>query len=73
LLAVVFGEEAMDDIPVMYATKEHSRGVDLFRFDCPMCGKRHTHGYGEGHRIAHCTNPDNFPDGYILKEKSNEF
>lgn len=22
---------------------------------CPFCGKRHIHGVGDGHRIAHCT------------------
>jgi hypothetical protein len=21
---------------------------------CPFCGKRHTHGWDAGHRIAHC-------------------
>jgi len=21
---------------------------------CPFCGKRHLHGEGEGHRVAHC-------------------
>lgn len=23
---------------------------------CPFCGDRHTHGEGDGHRVAHCVN-----------------
>jgi hypothetical protein len=63
----------MDGIPIIFATKERRFKVDLFTFDCPKCGKTHTHGYGEGHRVSHCHDPDLFPQGYILKEKRNEF
>lgn len=32
---------------------------------CPLCGKRHEHGWGSGHRRSHCeTNIPN--EGYIL-------
>lgn len=61
----------MQEPPVIYATKQQLNGVDCFIFDCPKCGKRHTHGYVEGHRISHCVDDDLFPDGYILKEKLN--
>lgn len=51
---------------------------------CIFCGKKHTHGEGEGHRVPHCINDDrlitliefkngvvlNFKDGYILREYS---
>ena len=73
LLAVIFGEKKMGEIPIIYATKEQGYPVDVFRFDCPKCGERHTHGYVEGHRVSHCHDPDLFPQGYILKEKRNEF
>ena len=32
--------------------------------DCPLCGKRHFHGLGDGHRVAHCGR-----GGYIVKER----
>lgn len=45
---------------------------------CLFCGKKHLHGIGEGHRVAHCvdsvelTLPDGRKisnrDGYILKK-----
>lgn len=36
---------------------------------CPFCGKRHSHGSGEGLRTAHCT--DSYPrDSYYLVERS---
>lgn len=36
--------------------------------ECPYCGKRHTHGAKEGHRVAHCAvdTPESVK-GYILK------
>lgn len=62
----------MDSIPTVYANKETVKGVDLLTFDCPKCGKTHTHGYGEGHRVSHCQAPDAWERGYYLKEKINE-
>lgn len=32
-------------------------GAEVWLIDCPHCGEPHAHGPGEGHRIAHCTNP----------------
>ncbi len=57
----------MNNIPTVYAVKETIRGTDLLTFNCPECGKKHTHGYSEGHRVAHC---DNWEHGYYLKEKT---
>jgi len=39
-------------------------------FFCPSCKELHRHGYGEGHRGAHCTNPNSpfLESGYILKK-----
>lgn len=59
----------MESIPTIYATKETRRGVDLLTFKCPKCGRKHTHGYGEGHRKAHCEDRDLWKNGYYLKEK----
>jgi len=39
---------------------------------CPFCGKRHTHGKGDGHRVSHCAfDDDTFTrksDGKIFKQ-----
>jgi hypothetical protein len=46
---------------------------------CPFCGRCHTHGMGDGHRVAHCANPERpkialpagleirAADGYIVR------
>ena len=52
--------------PVIYVTRPPDN-PDLFVFDCERCGQRHTHGALEGHREPHCLN--NYPDGYVLKER----
>jgi len=39
---------------------------------CPFCGKRHTHGLGDGHRVAHCVDGNNqakAKDGTILEKE----
>ena len=65
----------MDDLRLkipevkVFKTKD---GVQYF-FWCGYCNCFHRHGAGEdgeGHRIAHCTNPYSpyLFDGYILKE-----
>ena len=61
----------MDNIPTVYAVKETINGVDLLTFDCPKCGKKHTHGYGEGHRTSHCEDRRLWEHGYFLKELQN--
>ncbi len=52
---------------------------------CPFCGRRHTHGTGDGHRVSHC--PDlglrkeiktkdgitlSQSDGYLIKTRWKE-
>ena len=59
----------MNNIPTVFAVKETIRGTDLLTFNCPECGKKHTHGYREGHRVAHC---DNWENGYYLKERKDD-
>ncbi len=39
----------------------------MFKFWCPFCQKWHRHGYGKGHRSAHCFSSTPFDDtGYIV-------
>jgi len=59
----------MDNIPTVYATKETIQGIDLLSFHCPRCGKKHTHSFEEGHRVAHCEDSNLWENGYFLKEK----
>ena len=64
----------MNNIPTVYAVKETANcalngPTNLLTFNCPECGKKHTHGYREGHRVAHC---DNWENGYYLKEKRDD-
>ncbi len=35
--------------PIVY------RNTPTDPIDCPYCGRKHTHGTSEGHRIAHCS------------------
>ena len=39
-------------------------------FYCPYCRHRHFHGLPEGHRVAHCSNPNSpFRErGYFLRQ-----
>lgn len=57
---------------------ERQDGCGLITEPCPFCGKRHFHGHGEGHRVAHCleTKEITLPSGkvvcnteYILKKE----
>jgi len=43
-------------------------------FWCPFCRKYHRHGRGDGHRAAHCTNPDSpyNETGYIIRMMSKK-
>ena len=42
---------------------------------CPFCGRRHRHGKGDGHRVAHCGNSyiictkRNAKDGTVLEQE----
>ncbi len=55
---------------ILYPTKKITRThlsttVTAVIKHCPYCGKRHEHGWGDGHRNSHCgTNTPN--EGYIL-------
>ena len=41
---------------------------ELWTVKCPLCGSEHCHGEGEGHRVAHCSNPpDTSGGGYYVK------
>mgnify|MGYP003625752795 FL=1 len=67
----------MNNIPTVYAVKKTvncalNGPTDLLTFDCPKCGKTHTHGYGEGHRVSHCADRDLWKNGYYLKEKRDD-
>jgi hypothetical protein len=46
--------EALSDLPIILC---EPAGAASWRFWCPHCRKHHTHGAGEGHRVAHCTSP----------------
>lgn len=58
--------------PVVYVRRvTYDNGIDSFQFDCEFCHRVHSHGAMEGHRWAHCHNPESpFQDtGYILRER----
>ncbi len=69
---LVIGERTMDT-PTIYATKETINGTDVLTFECTKCGKKHTHGSGEGHRVEHCDHDAKarWEHGYFLKEDHN--
>lgn len=39
------------------------------RFQCPKCGRWNHHGYGDGHRVAHCRC---WPNGYYIETRHLE-
>lgn len=49
--------------PIVTATASRVRGCWILEIVCPHCGRRHTHGGGDGpvpsagHRVAHCRHP----------------
>ncbi|ABI82018.1 hypothetical protein Pcar_3404 [Syntrophotalea carbinolica DSM 2380] len=47
--------------------------VDSKAENCPFCGIRHTHGIGDGHRVAHCSTNNNVfirkSDGKCFEQK----
>lgn len=54
--------------PVLAAVERNAEG-HLSAW-CPFCRRWHHHGAGEGHRVAHCINPESpfHKTGYILKK-----
>jgi hypothetical protein len=63
---------ALDDgaLPVMHCRAERARDGHrvVWTFLCPHCRRRHTHGAGPGHRVAHCNDPSSpyEASGYVL-------
>lgn len=58
-----------ENIPTVLV-KKRKDGIEGYEFKCPYCKEIHCHGLGEGHRNAHCSNPNSLylKTGYILKE-----
>lgn len=55
----------------IFIVKETRRHPQTVWFECPVCGKHHTHGrpitYNPEHRASHCRDKDAFPDGYYIQ------
>jgi hypothetical protein len=45
----------VNDAPTLRATPDGDGG---WRVWCPHCRRDHIHGAGEGHRAAHCADPE---------------
>lgn len=69
--------EYIKNIQVVEYEKEGEQSWAVLRRDtensktgyCPFCGKRHIHGLGDGHRVAHCISGNNeayAKDGTVL-------
>lgn len=60
-------KKLMEDSPVLLAIVRDDKG-NLSAW-CPYCGWHH-HGTDEGHRVAHCIDPDSpfITTGYILQK-----
>lgn len=55
-------EPTTDDLPVFRCTT----GTRTWSLYCPHCRIQHTHGAGEGHRVAHCASGPYKVRGYVL-------
>jgi hypothetical protein len=56
--------------PVLLCEPHTTEGITTWSFWCPLCTRKHTHGAGPGHRVAHCHSAEAremWPDGYFLK------
>jgi hypothetical protein len=56
--------------PVFLCEPHTAGGITTWSFWCPLCRRKHTHGAGPGHRVAHCHSDVGrraWPDGYLLK------
>ena len=65
---IILGYEKVQNtkIPILKAEPRHEVYLKVW---CHYCKKYHLHGHGEGHRTAHCPDPDSpfYRTGYILK------
>lgn len=57
-----------DGIPILKRTRKKGQWVTQ---PCLFCGKKHGHGSGEGHRVAHCIDTGKLlrivlPDGRVV-------
>jgi hypothetical protein len=63
----------MDDrgLPILPAYLYAWHGLDTLTYDlvvwCVHCGKWHRHAWGDGHKAAHCLDPQHYPAGYVLQ------
>jgi hypothetical protein len=56
------------EFPILLAYERNHEGhLSVW---CPYCICFHHHGTGEGHRVAHCSNPDSpyKNGGYVIKK-----
>ena len=56
-------------IPIIKAVPEVETG--FLTFYCEYCDKEHTHGYGDGHRVAHCV--EHYRVGANIRETHSPF
>jgi hypothetical protein len=59
----------VSEYPIGVVVKEDE---DQWVIRCPYCRKRHYHGKGEGHRVAHCLHVDENNVGYIVLKPTSE-
>lgn len=54
--------------PVLAAVERNPEG--MLSVWCPFCQRWHHHGTGEGHRVAHCMDPESpfLETGYVIKK-----
>ena len=57
----------MNETPILDAVRR-ADGTGL-KVWCVWCDRWHLHGDGEGHRLAHCVNPESpyLSTGYVLR------
>lgn len=55
------------NIPILLAITDSDGHLSAW---CPFCAKMHRHGSGEGHRVAHCADPESpyKKSGYVLRD-----
>jgi hypothetical protein len=61
----------------LYPVAKRKKGTIMID-KCPFCGNQHTHDFGEGHRMAHCTKKSGYSkeitiDGNILHQSKGYF
>ena len=64
------------NIPIIIGEKIRRRPAIFSQIKvwCEYCNRYHIHGFPEGHRAAHCTNPKSpyNKTGYFIKLESEE-